>query len=329
MSDCLAARVFDDFVTGNTAYDRDVGGTGLGLSIAKRFVTAMNGEIGVESTLGAGSTFWVRLPVTAAEPVLAEAALAASVASPLRPLQVLVVEDNEINRTVVRDMLEQGSHHVTEANDGRAGVTAAQTRRFDLILMDISMPVMDGRAASRAIRQGTGPSSHTPIIALTANAMLEERENFLIDGMDGILTKPLSKAALADTLHAHTGAAQATVSVAAPATAKSPVQVIDQSHNAETRQVLGDEGYARLSARFVQEVDQFIVWLDSPDAQDLTVLAAECHKFAGSAAVFGAAALQTQLKDIETTAKRGEDSTVAALRDALPAIWADTRTVVV
>lgn len=322
MSADLAGRVFDDFVTGNTAYDRDVGGTGLGLSIAKRFVSAMNGQIGVESVLGSGSTFWVRLPVSAAQPVQRQPALPPPAARPIRPLQVLVVEDNEINRTVVRDMLEKGGHRVTEANDGRAGVTAALSRRFDLILMDISMPVMDGRTATRAIRRGTGPSAHTPIIALTANAMQEEQVNFLADGMDGVLTKPLTKAALADVLGRHTGAVQpATPQAAAP-------QVLDSEHNAETREILGESGYARMSGVFVEEVEQFILWLDDPASHDLSALAPQCHKFAGSAAVFGATALHTQLKEMETAAKQGNESAVMALRSKLPAIWKATRALV-
>ncbi|WP_386682669.1 ATP-binding protein [Loktanella sp. R86503] len=322
MSAELASHVFDDFVTGNTAYDRDVGGTGLGLSIAKRFVSAMNGQIGVDSVLGHGSTFWVRLPVTAAAPADVQPAPSPLLAVPQRPLQVLVVEDNEINRTVVRDMLEKSGHRVTEANDGRAGVTAALSRRFDLILMDISMPVMDGRAATRAIRRGTGPSIHTPIIALTANAMQEEQTNFLADGMDGILTKPLTKAALAEVLGRHTTATPPEVQTA-------PAQhILDHKHNGETRELLGKSGYARLSGLFVDEVEQLLRWLDQPEAQDETELAQRCHKFAGSAAVFGATALHQQLKDMETAAKQGDGKAVKALNSKLPAIWQATRTLI-
>ena len=108
---------------------------------------------------------------------------------------VLLIEDNEINRIVAREMLEADGHTVTEAHDGLQGVHTAQSKNFDLILMDISMPVMDGRTATRTIRSGQGASADTKIVALTANAMEEERKSFKEDGMNGILTKPLTKAA--------------------------------------------------------------------------------------------------------------------------------------
>lgn len=196
----LIDRVFDDFVTGNTAYDREVGGTGLGLSIAKRFVHALGGEIGVDSVEGQGSTFWVTLPVTPAQAPEKVEALP-EVAPKQRPLKVLLVEDNEINRIVARGMLQAEGHTVVEAHDGEKGVEASKATRFDLILMDISMPIMDGRAATRAIRGQSGASQDTMIIALTANAMIEEQSEFLKDGMNGVLTKPLSRDALRDLLH--------------------------------------------------------------------------------------------------------------------------------
>ena len=309
----LAARVFDDFVTGNSAYDREVGGTGLGLSIARRFVQALDGDIGVDSAPGRGSTFWVRLPVAVAEPAeIAE--VAAPAQAPQRPLHVLVVEDNEINRTVVRDMLEAGGHRVTEAADGQLGAAAAQARRFDLILMDISMPVMDGRTATRAIRKGGGPSAQSPIVALTANAMRDEQDAFMTDGMDGILMKPLSKAALAEVLAAHQGLA--------PGVAAG---VIDRVHAAETREVLGPAGYARLAGRFIQEADDLLIWLQDVADTDLAEVAARSHKIAGSAGVFGATAFRDQLKRIETAAKAGDEAVVTATIADLAAVWDRTR----
>ena len=195
----LQATIFNDFVTGNTAYDRDVGGTGLGLSIAKRFITAMGGDIGVNSIPDKGSTFWVRLPVTTARPVCAKPADV-----PPRPadgpLKVLLVEDNQINRIVAREMLQSDGHTVTEAHDGKQGADIAQTDRFDLILMDISMPVMDGRTATRLIRSQSGASAAAKIIALTANINAQERIKFVQDGMNGIITKPLSRDALRTVL---------------------------------------------------------------------------------------------------------------------------------
>lgn len=202
----LVARVFDDFVTGNTAYDREVGGTGLGLSIAKRFVHALGGEIGVDSIEGQGSTFWVALPVVQTQAPEKVAAIS-EVSPKQRALKVLLVEDNEINRIVARGMLQAEGHTVVEAHDGKQGVEASKSTRFDLILMDISMPVMDGRAATRAIRGQSGASQDTMIVALTANAMIEEQSEFMNDGMNSILTKPLSRDALRELLQQISSAA--------------------------------------------------------------------------------------------------------------------------
>lgn len=313
MSEDLAQRVFDDFVTGNSAYDRDVGGTGLGLSIAKRFVNALGGDIGVESVLGKGSTFWVKLPVTAAQPP-AETPVDAAPQHTTKPLKVLVVEDNEINRIVAREMLQAEGHVVTVANDGSIGVELAQTEAFDLILMDISMPIMDGRVATRTIRSGNGASVHAPIFALTANAMIEEQDKFLEDGMNGILTKPLSRDALRSVLvqaEGHTVMTDATL--------------INHDHSAETREALGEEAFVKLRSRFIGEVDDLQSWLASNATHDFLDIATRAHKVAGSAAVFGTDRLRETLKDVEASAKAGDSKAIDAHVTALGPIWSRTK----
>ncbi|WP_330450612.1 response regulator [Paracoccus marcusii] len=126
-----------------------------------------------------------------------------AVASPDCPgLSILMVEDNAINRLVAREMLRRQGCDVTEAEDGLAGVAAAQQRRFDLILMDISMPRMNGIDAARRIRAGDGPNRDCPIVALTAHAMPEDLASFRQAGMDRSLVKPLSRAALNALLQA-------------------------------------------------------------------------------------------------------------------------------
>ena len=314
ISEELATRIFDDFVTGNTAYDREVGGTGLGLSIAKRFVTSLGGTIGVDSIVGEGSTFWIKLPVASAQ-APADAKTQDFDRALSRPLNVLLVEDNEINRTVAREMIEAEGHHVTLANDGRMGVEKAKSDRFDLIFMDISMPVMDGRVATRTIRKDGGASAQTPIIALTANAVAAEQENFKADGMNGILTKPLSRSALRNTLLTH--------QPQSPASAVSPVS---QGHSAEARAALGEVAFAKLRGRFVNEVEDLIGWLQSDDVHDYIEVAARSHKVAGSAAVFGAIQLNETLKSLEGAAKAGDYGTVERIVFGLNGVWQDTKT---
>ncbi len=309
----LAERIFDDFVTGNVAYDREAGGTGLGLSIAKRFVDALGGEIGVQSVVGEGSTFWVKLPVTPAGEA-DDKPKQPAILLPTRPLNVLLVEDNEINRIVAREMLQAEGHSVVEAHDGPQGVAAATETHFDLILMDISMPIMDGRAATRAIRNSNGACKDTVIVALTANAMPEEQREFLADGMNGILTKPLSRPALRDLLgHIGRPSSHATQGM------------IDISHSDQTRDALGEEAFVKLRSRFVTEVDEFQDWLESGEVHDFLEISARAHKVAGSAAVFGAGPLGKTLKQIETAAKVGNVDDIRDSSARFAASWIQTK----
>lgn len=310
----LQDRIFDDFVTGNAAYDREVGGTGLGLSIARRFVDVLGGEILVASELGLGSTFRVVVPAKAAEatPKLDNLVERRAVIAPLR---VLVVEDNEINRFVVREMLQADGHEVKEAHDGQQGVDMAAAERFDLILMDISMPVLDGRSATRHIRQGSGASRNARIVALTANVMPSEREDFLAQGMNGVLTKPLRKSDLRTVLGHQEATAPSETSV-----------LIDHEHNAETYEVIGAENYPKLLARYSAEAETFIEWLQGDARLDRNDIADEAHKIAGNAALFGATAFRDTLVLIERSAKAGEDAAVMAAIATLPDIWKRSKT---
>ena len=305
----LQDRIFDDFVTGNAAYDREVGGTGLGLSIAKRFVDVLGGEVLVASELGEGSTFRVVVPAKAAKaaPKLDNLVERRAVITPLR---VLVVEDNEINRFVVREMLQVDGHEVKEAHDGQQGVDMAAADKYDLILMDISMPVLDGRSATRHIRQGSGASRNARIVALTANAMPSERDDFLAQGMNGVLTKPLRKS----DLRAMLGHQEAT-------TPTETSVLIDRAHNAETYEVIGAENYPKLLTRYSAEAERLIEWLQGDARLDRNDIAAETHKIAGNAALFGATAFRDTLVLIERAAKAGEDAATMAAIATLPDIW--------
>ncbi|WP_145963076.1 hybrid sensor histidine kinase/response regulator [Mangrovicoccus ximenensis] len=194
-------RIFEDFETLDSSYAREAGGTGLGLGIARRLVRLMGGEIGAESEPGEGSLFWLRVPVRPIDEAPETAAPARPARpAPRKPLDLLLVEDNEINRFVARAMLEAEGHKVTEAVNGRIGVDCAAAHRFDAILMDISMPEMDGPEAARLIRAGSGASARVPIIAVTAHALPEEIATFREAGMDACISKPLEREVLMETL---------------------------------------------------------------------------------------------------------------------------------
>ncbi|MBM7868332.1 PAS domain-containing protein [Heliobacterium gestii] len=202
------STLFTPFSQADLSTTRRFGGTGLGLSISKRLVEMMGGHIGVESALGQGSTFWFSLPLKPsvrptdlARPVPCAALLspaAPQVAparqAPLPNLPILLAEDNETNQKLIRLLLGRlGLTAVDIVSDGRQAVEAALSREYRLILMDFRMPAMDGLEATREIRRREREQCRrtTPIIALTANALGDDREKCLAAGMNDYLTKPI------------------------------------------------------------------------------------------------------------------------------------------
>jgi signal transduction histidine kinase/ActR/RegA family two-component response regulator len=189
------AAIFDSFAQADASTTRKFGGTGLGLSIASQLTRLMGGRIWVESRPGIGSTFHVTIPFQLAPvdvlPVLQVPALAQP--EGFRHLRVLLAEDNAVNALLASVLLRKVGHHVTHVVTGRKALDALALNEFDLILMDVQMPDMDGLEATAEIRRSeAGTRRHIPIVAFTAHAMAEDRKRFLDAGADGYLTKPFS-----------------------------------------------------------------------------------------------------------------------------------------
>jgi CheY-like chemotaxis protein/anti-sigma regulatory factor (Ser/Thr protein kinase) len=187
------SRIFQRFDQGDASTTRRFGGSGLGLAITKRLAEIMSGDVGFISTDGQGSTFWLEI---AAEPTDAEARPSDEIAPVLEGFRILVVEDNPTNRMIASKLLEGLGAAVETAADGYLGVEAAERGGFDVILMDVQMPGIDGLEAARRIRALGGHAAATPIVALTANVLSHQQRRYLDAGMDGVVGKPISPGAL-------------------------------------------------------------------------------------------------------------------------------------
>ncbi|MDR6772454.1 ATP-binding protein [Azospirillum sp. BE72] len=192
-------RLFDAFVQADASTSRKYGGTGLGLAICKRLVEAMGGEITVASAPGRGSTFRfsIRTCTAEAQPVGdlgTRSLLSASSEEPQQSpvaLRLLLAEDNDINRMLITAMMTRIGHRIDAVNDGRAVLDAVKAADYDVLILDMEMPVLDGRSTARAIRRMDGPVARIPIVGLSADALPEHRDGHMAAGLDAYLTKPI------------------------------------------------------------------------------------------------------------------------------------------
>lgn len=192
--------IFDPFIQADGSHTRHFGGTGLGLTITRRLSTLMGGRLWAESQPGRGSCFFLELPLADRT----GQAMPAQVQEPTGPfefpaLQVLVAEDNIVNQKVICAMLRRRGCTVTLAATGAAAYAHFLRKKFDIVLMDIQMPEMDGLEATGLIRNEEDRRSHsstpprrTPIVALTAHASQEQHQEYLANGLDGVITKPVN-----------------------------------------------------------------------------------------------------------------------------------------
>lgn len=195
-------RLFQSFNQGESSTTRRYGGTGLGLAISKRLVELMGGEVGFESSPGEGSRFWFTAKLSLGTEAL-PAKFSPTEERPPREQNcgtILVVEDNQINQKVLSHQLINLGYAIEVAENGAEAVAKVKNRRYDLIFMDVQMPVMDGFQATQEIRSLGEDSSSIPIVAVTANAFQTEREKCFSSGMDDYLTKPVDKDRLKEAL---------------------------------------------------------------------------------------------------------------------------------
>ncbi len=201
ISEAAQGALFQKFAQADASIARKFGGTGLGLAITKQLVQLMGGTIAASSREGVGSHFWFEVPLPRVAAALSpERGARPALNSSPRKLQVLLVEDNMINQQVARIILEKAGHQVDIVDNGHKAIEAVQSKTYDIVLMDIQMSGLDGIAATARIRALPPPACTIPIIALTANALVGAREEYLSAGMNGYISKPFNPPDLLATL---------------------------------------------------------------------------------------------------------------------------------
>ncbi|MFZ4718467.1 MAG: ATP-binding protein [Ilumatobacteraceae bacterium] len=288
----VQSRLFTRFSQGDPLATRKFPGTGLGLAIVKRLSELMGGQVGMVSTLGQGSTFWFTVRSGTGRPD-ADVVSPPSGAdrTPAGSLRVLVAEDNEVNRYLIVAILQRLGHDVLAAVNGREAVEAAQQRQFDVVLMDVQMPVANGIDATRAIRALPGPISRVPILAVTANVLPEQQALYRSEGFTGLVAKPLTldsvAAALATVTPQPATAAQTVVMTDVPPRDRFDAALIEQYRSA-----IGPAGSTEMVELFVRTLAERRAELGAAIAAgDLAEAQRLGHALKGMAAAVGAARL--------------------------------------
>ena len=245
-------KLFQRFTQADGSTTRQYGGTGLGLTISKNLVELLGGEIGLESVSGKGSTFWFTLPVKRGESVQVKDKPAS--ASPNsraqdayeNALHILVAEDNDINQKVISWLLAPMNCQIDIVENGVKAVAAVTRSEYDLVLMDIQMPEMDGIAATKQIRSLSGSKGQVPIIAMTANAMQGDRENYLAAGMSDYVAKPIDQRELLSAIARSAG-----------------IPLPDFDESAGKASLAGDKPGQPLNEEAAEELNNFLGDLDA------------------------------------------------------------------
>ncbi|WP_417264199.1 ATP-binding protein [Celeribacter sp.] len=314
-------RIFEDFVSLDSRYERRTGGTGLGLGIVKRQVKRLHGEITCESELGQGTVFHVSLPMHQTKTDYADDFTPQPAEMHQVPLHLLVVDDNVLNRDLLKAMLEKMGHSVVIGQNGQEAVALSEEEAFDAILMDISMPGINGIQATRMIRASGGINRKTPIIAATAHAMPEERAEFKAAGMEGFVEKPIRRAILSDVL-AQYAAPRQDISSSEDTepqtndTASEADIILDTDQIGEICDILGLEKTRERVEKFLVQASEQID--DMAKAEDLADLRALAHALAGSSGMIGAAKLSRLCRNLQIACDALDDEGARHLVDALP-----------
>lgn len=299
--------IFDKFTQADTSANRRFGGTGLGLAICKQLAGLMEGEVGVESALGKGSTFWFEAPFRIAiqqQPSLPVHTMEEPPLPSFSGQRILLAEDNPINRTVTAAMLRKLKLEVILAEDGRQAIDAYQKQDFQLVLMDIQMPILNGFEAAMQIRacETASQRPRTPILAFTANVLDDLPQECIDSGMDDYLPKPIRLEQLVEKLIEHLPVDQSNV-IRLPISAKrngtGKAASLDHAHLDQLRGLLGKQ-FNELCTRFVIDTSARLSALKQhAKPEDATYRAELAHSLKAAALNVGAQRLYEHFAAIE------------------------------
>jgi PAS domain S-box-containing protein len=318
------AAIFESFVQADERTTRKFGGTGLGTTISKQLVELMGGELMLVSQPNVGSTFWFELPLR--EPTeVPQVSVESAVSSAHGGVgHVLVAEDHPVNQVIVREHLESAGYRVVLAGTGVEAVRAAETHAFDLVLMDVNMPDLDGFEATKRLRGGAGPSAHAAIVGLTAGAGHETRRQCLDAGMNAVLTKPIRRDALLSAVAQWLAYTRGELSSppSAPARSLRRPEIVARSEPlgavdwALLREQFGNnEGLARtVLNRFSAGLPADLLELERAAQQgDAEELRKRAHRLKGSASSVAAAQLAALAGELEHLAQQGHTESSSLL----------------
>jgi signal transduction histidine kinase/DNA-binding response OmpR family regulator len=319
LSEEQQARLFEPFQQADESVARRFGGTGLGLAICKRLVEAMQGRLGVNSTIGQGSTFWCEFPLLAADPV--SSSLPSAPQRNFDDTTLLLVEDNAVNRKVAVGLLSRLGCDLVSAENGHDALMMAQSQQVDLIFMDIQLPDMDGLAVTQRLREQGGWLANVPIVAMTAGGAEDDRQRCLLAGMNDYITKPLSLSALSNVLAlwlSPTEGADPLCSLSAPLMSSNSHSLLNTDTLAMLKTTLGEASITQLFMVYHQQVSDYFTELAAclaatPLPREYIVRLA--HQLRGESVSVGAEQLAEQARQLEVRAKDGE-TTVIQLDDA-------------
>lgn len=324
-------HLFDEFWTLSHAYNTQ--GTGLGLAISKGFVSAMKGQLTVESTLGVGSRFSFAVPLQrAGEDSIFDHEKEIVQLEKRFDGRVLLAEDNTANQMIAVSMLNRLGLKVEVANNGLEAVESVRARPYDLILMDIGMPELDGVKATHAIRELPGPESKLPIVAMTAHVMRGDKEKLLQEGIDGYIGKPFSKAELIEVLKSYLSETkdQIVEDLEVEDTGDAPVIAfsdwVDEAILYDLFKDTGEDMAPALVDVFIQELDERVEALKQAISNsDLLNLAEQAHAIKSSSASYGAMKLSNLAQSMESFGDNNDSNAVLSLTERFLSVVDETK----